>query len=462
MSSETTFELPRTYDRFSVSDRVQHAVMVVSFLVLTVTGLPQKFIYLNNRYLDDLIDLMGGIEGVRVVHRWAATVLMLATVYHLLAAAHRVLVRRVSLSMLPRYQDVVDALQAVRYNLGLAKERPRTDRYTWEEKVEYWSLLWGTIVMIATGFMLWNPIATARFLPGEFIPAAQVVHGGEAILAILAVLVWHFYSVHLRSFNRAMFTGQLTEHEMEHEHPLELARIKAGAAHAGPRPGRPRAAAEGLPAGGRRDRRAAPRRDLLVRDLRADGDHDAALCIVRRVSVILRRFGRGGRRRIRNLSAGGTADSSSPGETKLLGMTGPGQTAFQPGGIRPPGAPRSRSSAVREQHRVDDPEHDERADGEGGPGEGPDRPDHHRLVGLDQVLLELPRRHQRLVLRRLVALELRHRHPPGEHDRVHRELLGPQVGVEEVHREDEAGGEQRLVAVDDGRDVDEPARAGAA
>jgi cytochrome b subunit of formate dehydrogenase len=156
---------------------------------------------------------------------------MLVTVYHVLAAAHRVLVRRVSLSMLPRYQDVVDGLQAVRYNLGLAKERPRTDRYTWEEKVEYWSLIWGTIVMIATGFMLWNPVATARFLPGQWIPAAQVVHGGEALLAILAVLVWHFYSVHLKHFNRSMFTGQLGEHEMEHEHPLELERIKAGKAH---------------------------------------------------------------------------------------------------------------------------------------------------------------------------------------------------------------------------------------
>ena len=229
MSSPDPFASQPTYDRFTRSDRVQHAVMVVSFLVLTVTGLPQKYIYLNNRYLDDLIDLMGGIEGVRLVHRWAATVLMLATVYHLLAAAHRVLVRRVSLSMLPRFQDVVDGLQAVRYNLGLAKERPRTDRYTWEEKVEYWSLLWGTVVMIGTGFMLWNPIATARFLPGQWIPAAQVVHGGEAVLAILAVLVWHFYSVHLRSFNRAMFTGRMTEHEMEHEHPLELARIRAGA-----------------------------------------------------------------------------------------------------------------------------------------------------------------------------------------------------------------------------------------
>ena len=267
--------------------------MVISFLVLTVTGLPQKFIYLNNRYLDDLIDLMGGIEAVRVVHRWAATVLMLATVYHLLAVAHRVLVRRVSLSMLPRYQDVVDALQAVRYNLGLAKERPRTDRYTWEEKVEYWSLLWGTIVMIATGFMLWNPIATARFLPGEFIPAAQVVHGGEALLAILAVLVWHFYSVHLRSFNRSHVHGP-------DDRARDGARAPARARSGSRRERRTRAHDPAVLA--RRQRlflpvagvvaAAAPRRDLLVRDLRADGDHHAAP----EVAVILRRFGRDGRR----------------------------------------------------------------------------------------------------------------------------------------------------------------------
>jgi formate dehydrogenase gamma subunit len=230
MSSPDRFAPPPAYERFTRSDRVQHAVMLASFLVLTVTGLPQKFIYLNNRYLDDLIDLMGGIERVRVVHRYAATVLMLVTVYHLLAVAHRVLVRRVRLSMLPRYQDVLDAVQAVGYNLGLVRERPRTDRYTWEEKVEYWSLVWGTVVMIATGFMLWNPIATARFVPGQWIPAAQVIHGGEALLAILAVLVWHFYSVHLRSFNRSMFTGFMTEQEMEHEHPLELERIRAGKA----------------------------------------------------------------------------------------------------------------------------------------------------------------------------------------------------------------------------------------
>jgi cytochrome b subunit of formate dehydrogenase len=231
MSTHPSFEPPRTYERFALSDRVQHAVMVLAFIVLAVTGLPQKYIILNNPFLDGVIDFLGGIKSVRVIHRWAATVLMVVTVFHLLDVAYRILVRRVSLSMLPRYQDVVDGLQAVRYNVGLAKERPRTDRYSWDEKVEYWSLVWGTIVMIGTGFMLWNPIATTRVLPGEFIPAARVVHGNEALLAILAVLVWHFYSVHLRHFNRSMFTGRMTEHEMADEHALELERIRAGKAH---------------------------------------------------------------------------------------------------------------------------------------------------------------------------------------------------------------------------------------
>jgi cytochrome b subunit of formate dehydrogenase len=236
MSSPDRAAPEPTWERFSLSDRLQHAIMALSFIILAVTGLPQKYITANVRFVDDLIDAMGGIEAVRVIHRGAATILMLATVYHMLEVAYRVLVRRTALSMLPRYRDVVDALQAVRYNLGLARERPRMDRFTWEEKVEYWSLIWGTVVMIGTGFMLWNPVATARFLPGQYIPAAQVVHGGEALLAILAVLVWHVYSVHLRYLNRSMLTGRMTEEEMAHEHPLELERRKDSPGEPGPDP----------------------------------------------------------------------------------------------------------------------------------------------------------------------------------------------------------------------------------
>jgi hypothetical protein len=146
-------------------------------------------------------------------------------------ASYLVFVRRVPLSMLPGLQDAKDGLQAFAYNLGLLKQRPQMGRYTFEEKMEYWSLVWGTIVMAITGFMMWNPIATTKFLPGEFIPAAKYAHGGEAILAVLAIIVWHMYQVHGKRFNKSMFTGKLDEHEMIAEHPLELADIKAGLAN---------------------------------------------------------------------------------------------------------------------------------------------------------------------------------------------------------------------------------------
>jgi hypothetical protein len=143
---------------------------------------------------------------------------------------YRILVRRVRMTMLPTLKDVTDAWQAFLFNLGLSKTQPQTGRYHFGEKAEYWAFVWGTIVMVITGFLLWNPIASTRLLPGQFIPAAKAAHGGEAVLAVLAIILWHFYHVHIRQFNKSMFTGYMTEKEMLHEHPQELADIKAGVA----------------------------------------------------------------------------------------------------------------------------------------------------------------------------------------------------------------------------------------
>jgi hypothetical protein len=94
--------------------------------------------------------------------------------------------------------------------------------------MEYLAVVWGTILMGLTGFIMWNPITTTTVLPGEFIPAAKAAHGGEAILAILAIIIWHFYHVHVRTFNKSIFNGKLTREEMRHEHPAELSSIEAG------------------------------------------------------------------------------------------------------------------------------------------------------------------------------------------------------------------------------------------
>jgi cytochrome b subunit of formate dehydrogenase len=203
-------------------------LLITSFTTLAVTGLVQK--YAASDWASTVLGWLGGIETSRLLHRYAATLLMLGAIYHLVAVAYRVVVRRVRLTMLPTLKDAVDAWQALLHNLGLRQHAPQMGRYTFEEKVEYWSLVWGTVVMIITGFMMWNPIATARWLPGQFIPAAKAAHGGEAVLAVMAIIIWHMYSVHVRRFNRSMWQGTLTEEEMLHEHPLELADLKAGVA----------------------------------------------------------------------------------------------------------------------------------------------------------------------------------------------------------------------------------------
>jgi len=202
--------------------------MLSSFTVLAVTGLPQK--YALNSVSQFIIRLLGGIDMTRNIHHVAAIVLILVSIYHVLMLGYDLYVKRVRMSMLPTLQDGKNALQAFLYNLGLAKHRPQAGRFGFEEKAEYWALIWGTVVMAITGFFMWNPIATTQLLPGEVIPAAKAAHGAEAVLAVLAILVWHFYGVHLKFFNKAMWTGKLSEEEMLHEHPLELADIKAGVA----------------------------------------------------------------------------------------------------------------------------------------------------------------------------------------------------------------------------------------
>lgn len=223
-----TETVTRMYERFPLARRIEHWVMMLSFTTLAITGLPQRFA--ASELSIAFVYLLGGIETLRVIHRIAAIVMMLGTAWHILVFGYLSYVRRTRLTMLPTLQDMKDAWQALMYNIGRAKSPPQMGRYTFEEKMEYWAFVWGAIIMGATGFMMWNPLTTIRFLPGEAIPAAKAAHGGEALLAVLAIIIWHMYGVHIKRFNRSMFTGKMSEEEMLHEHPLELADIKAGIA----------------------------------------------------------------------------------------------------------------------------------------------------------------------------------------------------------------------------------------
>lgn len=214
------------YPRFDIGQRISHLATLVSFTILGITGLAQKFI--DSPISLFIFRIAGGIDSTRLIHRGAAIVLMVASMYHIVDVLYRLYVLRSPWSMMPVVSDALHLFHDVQYYLGLRKHKAKYGRYSYVEKMEYLALVWGTVLMGVTGFMMWNPIATSRWLPGEAIPAAKAAHGGEAILAVLAIIIWHIYHVHIRHFNKSMFTGNLSESEMAHEHPAELDAIQRG------------------------------------------------------------------------------------------------------------------------------------------------------------------------------------------------------------------------------------------
>ena len=222
----TTEQKQKEYTRFSRSQRMEHFILLVSMIGLAVTGLAQR--YADLALAKTIISLLGGIEGARVIHRFMAILLVLESIYHGGVLSYKVFVEGARITMVPTLRDLRDARDWVLYNLGLKKQHPHLPRYNFGEKAEYLAVVWGILLMGLTGFMMWNPIATAKILPGLVIPAARAAHSAEAVLAVLSILTWHMYNVHVRRFNRSMFTGKMSREVMQEEHAEELEAIEQG------------------------------------------------------------------------------------------------------------------------------------------------------------------------------------------------------------------------------------------
>lgn len=217
---ETTEPTAKTVVRFTLAQRIEHLVLIVSFNVLAFTGLPQKYFY--TAWAERIIVLLGGIERVRAIHRFFAVILILEAVYHAGAVLAARLAGRDRGDMGVSFQDVRNVLGDIGHLLGLRSEKPAFGRYDYRQKFEYWAVVWGTIIMAATGLIMWLPEVVTRWVPGIIVPAARVAHGGEALLAILAVIIWHFYNAHFRPdifpMDPAMWTGRIPLERLEHDH----------------------------------------------------------------------------------------------------------------------------------------------------------------------------------------------------------------------------------------------------
>lgn len=214
--------------RFSLNTRVQHAVLLVSFTLCVMTGLPLGF--QNAPTAQFWLGIFGGVDGARIAHKVGAVIITVLCVYHLLSIPFFTLVLKKPFpwAMVPKLKDAKDIMQSSLHIFGLAEE-PQYDHFQYGQKIDYWSIFWGMPVMVITGVIMWYPGWVAGFLPLSVIPISVIAHRDEAILASSFILIVHMYYGHLAPItfpiNGVMFTGKQIKSQYRKWFGLEYAKL---------------------------------------------------------------------------------------------------------------------------------------------------------------------------------------------------------------------------------------------
>lgn len=218
------------YLRMSANERVQHFLLLSSFIVLVITGFALKFP--ESFWVKGIAAIIGQntFEARGIVHRVASVVLVIVSVYHVFYLLFTARGRQLLKDFLPKKQDITDFIQSMKYLFGKSETRPLYGRFSYIEKMEYWAVVWGTFIMGVTGVILWFENFFLKYVTNTGMDISAAIHYYEAILASLAIVVWHFYFIFLNPdvypMNKAWIKGYLTKEEMEKEHPLELTELE--------------------------------------------------------------------------------------------------------------------------------------------------------------------------------------------------------------------------------------------
>jgi len=224
--------------RFTPLQRTLHALVIVSFIGLVLTGLPLHFAAAP--WARWLARALGGIESAGFLHRICAIITFGYFFTHVGSLVLQVVRGRPLKqilwgpdSMVPQLKDLRDVIGMFKWFFGRGP-RPRFERYSYMEKFDYWAVFWGVAIIGGSGLLLWFPEFFARFLPGWLFNVATIVHGDEALLAMSFIFTIHFFNVHFRPekfpIDLVIFTGRHTVDYIKDEHPLEYERRREAGA----------------------------------------------------------------------------------------------------------------------------------------------------------------------------------------------------------------------------------------
>ena len=236
------------FERMPYLERVQHWALMICFFTLVLTGLPLFF--KENSVAQAIFGFRGGFALRGILHRIAGAGLILVSIFHIGYIVFSKQGNQHFRAILPRLKDMFDPLHTFMHNLGVMsyfkrkgyfpalfnryswisfENPPRFDRYNFKEKFEYFALVWGNLIMIVTGLMMWFLEASLAIFPKWFLDVVRVIHGYEALLALLAIVIWHMYNVHFNPevfpMSRIWLSGKIGREEFRDHHPLEYEQL---------------------------------------------------------------------------------------------------------------------------------------------------------------------------------------------------------------------------------------------
>lgn len=219
----------KSYLRFSLCTRIQHIVLFTTFFILVFTGFP--LLFPNIKVLRYFLIIPSAFELRGIIHRTAAVILILLCIFHIFYILLKEEANKSFREMIPNLKDIKDAICSVMYNLGVVSKHPNFGKFNFIEKFEYLAMGWGSVVMIVTGVVLWFENFFMQFFPKWVMDITTIIHGFEAMLAFLAIIVWHMYNVHFNPevfpMSRMWIDGKISEEDMIKHHPLEYEKLKA-------------------------------------------------------------------------------------------------------------------------------------------------------------------------------------------------------------------------------------------
>ena len=206
--------------RFDTHQLIQHMALSVTFILLAITGFALKY---PDAWWVQWLAAVGMDEPTRrIIHRIMAVGMTLTGIYHVVYLFWFKRGREELVALLPGKNDITELTQNLKYHTGHSDTPPAFGRYDYTQKAEYWALIWGTILMIATGAVLWFPAELSPILPSWAVSISQTIHLYEAWLATLAIIVWHFFFVIFHPEEYPMswtwLTGKMSAESVKHHH----------------------------------------------------------------------------------------------------------------------------------------------------------------------------------------------------------------------------------------------------